>query len=120
MKQFYGILTMFSIIIIAMFLTGCAKEISRETIVDEVTITSTDYTGSWLQPMKSGKTTIMITHAAQYDVYFEYDGFKFEVDDSDIYDICKGKEGEKIKAEIMIKKYDDGTIKYSISSVYKK
>lgn len=95
-------------------MVGCAKLISSEEFVDTVTIVDVNYSPSWVQPMKVGKTTTSITHPASYDVkiaYGENNQFSTTVDDSNLYKKCKDKVGETLNAKFVKNTYEDGTIK---------
>lgn len=92
------------IVTMLLCLASCATLISEEIIEVEAVITEVDR-----DPMRYiGKTL----YPADYDVYFEYEGIKGSWDISkETYELYKDKVGETIKCNLIIKTYDDGTIR---------
>ena len=84
--------------------TSCAALISEEIIEVDAVITDVDR-----DPMRYiGKTL----YPADYDIYFEYEGIKGSWDvNKKTYELYKDKVGETIKCNLIIKTYDDVTIR---------
>ena len=98
------ILTITLIATMLLCLTSCATLISEEVLEVEAVITEVDR-----DPMRYIGNTV---YPADYDVYFEYEGLKGSWDISkETYEIYKDKVGETIKCNLIIKTYDDGTIR---------
>lgn len=85
-------------------ITSCAALVSEEIIEVDAVITDVDR-----DPMRYiGKTT----YPADYDIYFEYEGIKGSWDvNKKTYELYKDKVGETIKCNLIIKTYDNGTIR---------
>lgn len=107
------------IIVILMFaIVGCAKIIDTKTETVEATIIDVDYDPMWLQPIRSGKVTTIITHPADYDICLKYKDIEEWIDvNSSEYDTYKNLVGTSIKVSLITNYYDDGTIKQHIELI---
>jgi hypothetical protein len=101
----------------ALMLTGCAKEVSRETINTTGVVIEVDYDSAWFQSIFNGKTTTMIHHPADYDTCIKYNKEVYLLDNSSIYNYCIDKIGQEVEIEVVIVHYDDGTSDTYINSV---
>lgn len=104
-------------VFILLLLTGCAKVINVEYENVEVVVVDEDYTAMWLQSVKCGGATTLITHPARYEITVEYNGAKYTLDDEDTYEKYKNKIGQTVNGTMEVKTYDDGTVKYDIWSL---
>lgn len=85
-------------------LSSCATLISEEIIEVEAVITDVDRDPTRL----IGN----VRHPADYDIYFEYDGVSGSWDvNRTTYNMYKDRIGETIKCNLIIRTYDDGTIR---------
>ena len=98
-------------------LVGCAECISTECETVEVVIVDEYHRSAYTQPVYTGKTVILITHAARYEITVEYNGVKYTISGSDTYNKYKNMVGETAIGTLEIKTYDDGTVKYDIVSL---
>lgn len=97
--------------------TGCAKEIDRKVEIVEGIVTDVNYRSSYMTPMYNAatKTTMLINHPADYDVYIEYNGKTYLLDSSNAYERCVGCVGKTIECEYTTIYYDDSSIKTILS-----
>lgn len=95
-------------------LTGCSHivETTQEDVI--VTIINSDYDSAWMQPVKIGKNTTYINHSAKYEIYVEYKGESYIVDDETIYEKFKDKIGETVIGTLKTNTYDNGRSYYYI------
>ena len=105
------------ILVLLFTIVGCAKCISTEYEVVEVTITDSYHRGPILRPVRVGKTTVIHTVPAVYQIMVEYDGVTYTFSGQDLYNTYKDKIGETTEGNLEIKKYDDGAIKHNIISL---
>lgn len=100
-------------------LVGCKKCISTETKTVQVQIVDQHHTSSYTTVHPNPVTHSMFTmvHPATYCITVEYDGVKYKFTEEDIYDKYHDKVGEYINGKLVIKKYDNGTIKYVITEI---
>lgn len=98
-------------------LIACAKEIDRKVEIVEGVVTDVDYHSSYITPMYNAatKTTMLINHPADYDVYIEYNGKTYLLDSSNAYERCVGYVGKTIECEYTTIYYDDNSIKTILS-----
>lgn len=96
---------------------GCAKCISTEYESVEVTIMDKYHRGSYMTPVRAGKVTTFVTHPAVWRIIVDYNGVNYSISGRETYDKYKDKIGQIIIGEVMIKTYDDGTVKYDIVSL---
>ena len=98
------ILTLALIATMLLCFAGCAELISEEVVEVEAVITEVDR-----DPMRYiGKTV----YPADYDIYFEYEGIKGSWDvNKETYNLYKDKVGETIKCNLIIRTYEDGTVR---------
>ena len=102
---------------ISLLLTGCTKEINRETTSAMATVESVDYRPMWMQPMYINKTTTFITHPADWDTVINHNGVSYNLDNSSIYNYCLDKIGKEVAIELLTIYYDDGTTHTEVISV---
>jgi hypothetical protein len=105
------------ILVVILICSGCAKCIREESEQVIVTIVDKHYRASRPQPIRCGKSTIIITQPASYKIIVEYEGEKFTMSGSSIYNYYKDKIGEETNAVLVTKFYDDDTSKKSITSI---
>lgn len=111
MKKLY----IFTILMMLVFaLTGCTKCVSVETSTVQVTIVDEHYSDTYIMPISTGKTTMMVTYPEEYEIVVEYNGLKYIISGQKAYDKYSNKIGECANAILEIRKYDDGTMKYNI------
>lgn len=111
---------MLVLLLLAVFLfnlVGCAKCISTEYESVEVVIVDKYHRAMWMQPIRAGKVTTMVTHPAVWRITVEYNGVKYTVNGRDAYNKYKDKIGQTTIGELEIRTYDDGTVKYDIVSL---
>ena len=90
-------------------LTSCKEVDTYRHEKVEATIVDTQFKSAWVQLMPTGKTMMTIPHAAQYNVYFEYEGHRLHVDSKEIYDeIVENKLTKYTVCKLTII-YTDGT-----------
>jgi hypothetical protein len=89
--------------------TSCAKLVNTETQEVEATVTGIYHRGAFIQMISTGKSMIPITHPARHEVYFKYEDVTLTVNDEVLYDDYKDKVGSKVKCNLIIKHYDDGS-----------
>lgn len=98
-------------------LTGCAKCINTEYENVEVNIVDEYHRGMYVTPISAGKVTTMVTHPAVYKITVEYNGVKYTISGSDTYNKYKDMVGQTTTGTLEIKTYDDGSIRYDITSL---
>lgn len=111
---------MLVLLLLAVFLcnlVGCAKCISTEYENVEVVIVDKYHRAMWMQPIRAGKVTTMITHPAVWRITVEYNGVAYTVNGRDTYDKYKDKIGHTTIGELEIRTYDDCTVEYNIVSL---
>lgn len=116
MKKYFKFCLLFGAIFL---LCGCnnTKILNTENKNVYGLVTYVKYTPGYSQPIICGKITTIITHPASYKVIIEYDGTKYELDDSDSYNKCKSKVNQYVDCTLSIKNYSDGTTKREIIEV---
>lgn len=113
-KNIHKLIITLVLVFVFTSLTGCAKCVNTEISTVQVKITDEYYRPMYLTPVLSGKTTIIVHQPAVYKITVEYNGFKYNISDSDTYNKYSNKVGEYVNGTLEIKEYDDGTIKYNI------
>lgn len=103
--------------IMAMNLMACAKCINTETKEVEVTISDSYYHGSYVTFSRAGKVNVPITHPAVYRIMVTYNEGNYTISGSDTYKKYKDKIGEKAKATLVIRTYDNGKIINDITEI---
>lgn len=118
MSKFKHFVILFSTLTILIgVMTGCAELVSTETITVDAEISQTYHRAYYVTPMKIGNVTTQITHPASWSTYVMYEGKEYKIGTKEAYNLCKGREGETIKATFNIKTYDDGSIVYNLIDV---
>lgn len=75
------------VMVMTVFLSGCVDHYEYKKV--EATVTGKHYHPAWISTVKSGKSTIPITHPAQSVVSLEYGKYTTNVDNKALYDSCK-------------------------------
>ena len=117
MKLINRIFALLLLAVLIFSLVGCAKCISTEYENVEVTVVDKYHRGMWIQPIRAGKVTTMITHPAVWRIAVEYNGVEYTISGRDTYNRYEDKIGQTAIGELEIKTYDDGTVKYDIVSL---
>lgn len=117
MSHIKKIVSILAILCLMFSLVGCAKCISTEYENVEVNIVDEYHRGMYITPISTGKVTTMITHPAVYRITVEYGGIEYTISGSDTYNRYKDKVGEVVVGTLEIRTYDDGTVKYDITSL---
>ena len=87
MKRLFAI--MLTILFVFTFV-GCAEVKKQDSMLVPAILVDTHYKSMWVQSVTSGKTVTMITHPADYDLIFEYEGQRYNLDvDSETYNTYK-------------------------------
>ena len=107
------LLTLILIVTVCFIFTGCAQVVDIQQEIVEVQIVDSYHRSVWLQPMRVGKVTTMITHPAQYKIIVEYNGNEYSFDDQATYNKYKNSIGEYINAVLETKTYDNGKVRQS-------
>ena len=108
------ILSLALIAVLLLCLVGCSTLIGTATHEVDATVTDVAYKNAWTQMIWSGKVMIPITHPAQYNVSFTYEGQTLTVDNKELYDYYKDKIGSTVKCNLITKYYDDGTVRQTL------
>lgn len=116
-KKYFAI--MLVVVTILVMFTGCAKVVSTEEYKATVTVVDVHYTPVRIYPVKVGKVNMMQTIPADYDVTVEYNGVEYDLDSASAYNIAKENVGKIVMANIKKTRYDDGTVKFSVSGLVK-
>ena len=95
-------------------LTGCAKLVNTEYKNVEVEIVDEYHRGMYITPIFNGKTTIMITHPAIYQITVRYNNVEYDISSRDTYEKYCDKVGQLIVGVLEIRTYDNGTVKCEI------
>ena len=107
MKRLFAILLA---ILLVLTFTGCVEIKEQDSVLVSAILVDTHYKRAWIQPMISGKTVMMINHPADYDLIFEYEGKRYNLDvDSDIYNTYENAVGQEFDMELVTTVYDDDT-----------
>ena len=96
---------------------GCAKCISTEYEIVEVTVTDKWYKPMTMTPVIAGKVTTFVTSPAIWQITVDYGGVKYKISGSDTYNKYNDKIGQTVNGKLEIRTYDDGTIRYDIVSL---
>lgn len=107
MKRLFAI--MLAIFLVFTF-AGCAEVKKQDSILVSAILVDTHYKSMWIQPVISGKTVTMITHPADYDLIFEYEGKRYNLDiNSETYNTYENAVGQEFDMELVTTVYDDDT-----------
>lgn len=100
-------------------LIGCAKSVSTETSTVQVKVTNEYHHESYTIPYYNSvtKTTYLQPYPATYEIVVEYDGAEYILWGKDIYNKYSGRVGEYVTGTLETKRYDNGTVKYEITSL---
>lgn len=109
-----------SAIILSILLSGCAKCISTEQEEIEVVIADVYFRPSYSTRIKAGSTWTSMHHPAIYRTYIECEHGKFTISGSGTYRTFKDKVGQTAIGTLETKIYDDGDVKYRITSIREK
>ena len=112
MKKLFAILLA---ILLVLTFAGCAEVKEQNSILVSAILVDTHYKGMWIQHIISGKTITMITHPADYDLIFKYEGKRYNLDvDSETYNTYKNAVGQEFDMELVTTVYDDDTTKTTL------
>lgn len=101
---------------LAIFLTGCTpRVIDTKYSIVEGNVIGVNHQPQWLQPMQSGKITIMIPHPERNEVVVTYDGITQTFDNKVVYDMYKDNVGGTIKIQLIEYHYSDSSIGWDIA-----
>ncbi len=101
-------------VITCFLLSGCAKCISTETSVVEVTVKDEYYHSAYTTYVMCSKVLVPISHSAKYEITVEYCGNEYVITDEETYNKYKDKIGEVVKGTLETKIYDNGKTKNRI------
>lgn len=111
-------LLLFLLMVTMLFsINGCAKCVSTLQMNVRVTVVDEYYKGSYVTPIIAGKVTTMVVHPAVYKITVKYDDNEYAFTDSNTYNEYKDKVGQTVNATLEIKTYDDGSVRYDITSL---
>lgn len=106
---------LFSVILFSiLILSGCAKLVSTEETKVQVKIVDESYKPEDILPMYNGKDWYTMIEPAEYNIFVEYKGEQYEINDKDTYEKYADKIGEYANGTLRTKKYDDGSERYKI------
>ena len=107
MKRLFAILL---VILLVLTFAGCAEVKEQDSILVPAILVDTHYKSMWLQPVVTGKSVTMIHHPADYDLIFECEGKRYNLDvDSETYNTYKNAVGQKFDMELVFTSYTDDT-----------
>ena len=106
-----------TLIALCIMLPGCAKCISTRQEEIEVVITDVYFRPFYSTPIKVGNVWTFANHPAIYRTYIECEHGKFTISGSGIYHTFKDKVGQTAIGTLETKIYDDGDVKYRITSI---
>lgn len=110
MRKVLLLATLFAILI----LSGCTKVVSTEENHVQVKNVDESYEPENILPMYNGKYWYMMIEQAEYDIFVEYKGEQYRINDKDTYEKYADKIGEYANGTLRTKKYDDGSERYKI------
>ena len=112
MRKLFAILLA---ILLVLTFAGCAKVKEQNSTLVPAILVDTHHKRAWIQPIISGKSIMMINHPADYDLIFEYEGQRYNLDvDSDIYNTYENAVGQEFDMELVTTVYDDDTIETAL------
>ena len=107
MKRLFAILLA---ILLVLTLAGCAEVKEQDSMLVPAILVDTHYKSMWLQPVVTGKLVTMIHHPADYDLIFEYEEQRYNLDvDSDIFNTYENAVGQEFDMELITTVYDNNT-----------
>lgn len=107
MKRLFAI--MLAILLVFTFV-GCAEIKKQDSMLVHAILVDTHYKRAWIQPIISGNSVMMINHPADYDLIFEYEGQRYNLDvDKDIYNTYENAVGQEFDMELVTTVYDNDT-----------
>ena len=89
--------------------TGCKKAIRTEDQTVSATITDVYHKNSWIQPVRVGKVSSMVSHPEKNIVHLQYENLTLSVNNKSLYNECKDNVGNNIDIILRTTYYDDGT-----------
>lgn len=90
-------------------LAGCKKITNVEQETVSVLVVNKFFSPAWVQPIRAGKITTVISHPARYSIIVEYQGERYNLNTASAYRVYKDKIGQKSEAILKIYTYEDGT-----------
>lgn len=107
MKRLFAIILA---ILLVLTFAGCAEIKEQNSTSVSAVLVDTHYKSMWIQPVISGKIITNIIHPADYDLIFEYEGQRYNLDvDSDIYNTYENAVGQEFDMELVTTVYDNNT-----------
>ena len=100
-------------------LVGCTKLVSTEYENVEVKIIDVYYKPSYttITYNVALKMPMVQAHPAVYRITVEYNDIEYTISGSDTYNKYKEKVGQTTTGTLEIRTYDDGTVKYDITTL---
>lgn len=98
-------------------INGCAKCVSTMQMNVRVTVVDEYYKSSYLSPVVIGKFITTIRHPDVYKITVKYNDNEYTFTDSNTYNEYKDKVGQTVNATLEIRTYDDGFVRYDITSL---
>lgn len=117
MKKRLCVSLILAVLLFMHLLTGCTKCVNTETSTVKVRVVDKYHRPMYMQPVRCGKVTSIITHPAVYRIRVTYKGVKYSLSGSDVYNKYFDKVGEYVKGTLVSKYYDDGSIKCAVVSL---
>lgn len=90
-------------------LAGCKEVTNVEQKTVSVLVVDEFFSPAWVQPIRAGKVTTVISHPARYSITVEYQGERYNLNTASAYKTYKNKIGQKSEAILKIYTYEDGT-----------
>ncbi len=104
-------------VVMIMCFAGCAKPVSTEYDMVDVTVVKTYYKQGYIDLVYDGQGFMQACYPEIYRVTVKYKGVNYSINGRDTYLRYKDREGETVKAILEIKTYEDGTIKQDITEL---
>lgn len=102
--------TLFAILILG----GCTKVVSTEKNHVQVKIVDESYEPEDVLQMYTGNGWQTMIESAEYNIFVDYEGEQYRINDKDAYEKYSDKIGEYTNGTLRTKKYDDGSEQYEI------
>lgn len=110
MRKVLLLATLFAILI----LNGCAKTVSTQETHVQVKIVDESYEPENVLQMYTGNGWQTMIEPAEHNIFVEYKGERYRINDKDAYEKYSDKIGEYTNGTLRTKKYDDGSEQYEI------
>ena len=110
MRKVLLLATLFAILI----LNGCTKVVSTEENHVQVKIVDESYEPEDVLQMYTGNGWQTMIESAEYNIFVEYEGEQYRINDKDASEKYSDKIGEYTNGTLRTKKYDEGSEQYEI------